>query len=133
MPQFDYQHPDGRIITLYQGMNDIHEYKDGEGVKWERIFTSPNAVIDSVFNIDPRSPQEFVNITGKKKGNVGDLFQLSAELSEKRAQKDGKDVLKEKSFDKYEKERAPGTVHPSRKKQQLKEAIGKSKHFEIAK
>lgn len=131
MPQFDYQHPDGRIITLYQGMNEQHEYKDEDGVKWKRLFSIPNSVIDSIYSINPYNSKEFVNVTSKKKGSVGDLFQLSAELSEKRKNKDGFDKIENKSFDKYEKDRVIGTIHPLRRKKQLKEAIGKSRHFEI--
>lgn len=131
MAQYDYQHPDGRIMTLFQSMQEKHQYIDHEGVEWKRIFESPGAIIDSIFNIDPKSSQEFVRKTGKRTGKLNDLFQLSAELSEKRAQKEGKDVLKEKSWDKYENSRSKGTVHPGRKKQQLKEVFGKNKHFEI--
>ncbi len=131
MPHYNFQHPDGRVISLYQGMNDPHIYIDEDDVEWKRLFDVPNTVIDSVFNIDPRSPQEFVRKTGLRRGKMNDLFQLSAELSEKRAAKEGKDPVKLKSWDKYESSRSKGVIHPDRKKQQLKEAVGKSKHFTL--
>ncbi len=132
MPEYSYQCPKTlRIISVYQGMNDDHRFFGDDGIEWKRIFDVPGAVIDSVFNIDPRSPQEFVRKTGLRKGKMDDLFQLSAELSEKRAAKEGKDPVKLKSWDKYESSRSKGVIHPDRKKQQLKEAVGKSKHFTL--
>lgn len=129
---YDYQNPKtGQIITIYQSMASDHKYIDDDGLEWERKFSIPNAVIDGVFNIDPNDRQEFVRKTGLRKGKMNDLFQLSAELSEKRKQKDGIDVIKEKSMDNYEKSRVKGTVHPSRKKEKLKEALAKNKHFEF--
>lgn len=111
-------------------MNDDHVFIDEEGIKWNRIFSKPNATVDSIYSIDPNNRQEFVDKTGKKSGKLGDIYQLSAELSEKRTEKEGIDKIKVKSWEKYEQKRYK-TVHPDRKKQQLKEAIGKSKHFEI--
>ncbi len=124
MPDYDFQHPDGRIITLHQSVHDKHEYIDDENVEWKRVFYPPQTRVDSIFNIDPRSPQEFVRKTGQHKGKLNDIFQLSAELSEKRKSKDGVDGVERKSWDNYEKAR-PKTVHPGRKKQELKGRLSK--------
>ena len=131
--QYDYQNPEtGQIITLYQGMNDSHVYKDENGIEWTRLFTSPGTIIDSVFHMDPKSPQEFVEKTGKMRGGkMDELFKLSSELSERRIQKEGRDVVQEKSWSKYESSRARGTVHPARKKQQLKEACPSRRLLQI--
>lgn len=105
-------------------MNDEHKFFGDDGEEWNRVFDVPGAVIDSVFNIDPRSSQEFVRKTGLRKGKLNDLFQLSAELSEKRKSKDGVDGVESKSWENYEKTR-PKTKHPSRLKQELKGKISK--------
>lgn len=123
---YDYQNPKTRqIITIYQGMNDNHRYIDEDGLEWDRIFYSPGAIIDSIYNIDPKDSKKFVERTGKHRGKLSDIMQLSAELSERRKDKDGVDVVAEKNMDKYEKARCKGTIHPVRKKQKLKEMIGK--------
>ena len=129
--QYEFQHPDGRIISIYQGMNDEHVYTDEEGVEWSRVFTRPNAVIDSIFSMNPNDSKGFVDKTGKmRNGKIGDLFQLSAEMSEKRTSKEGIDRQKIKSWENYESKR-PKTTHPDRKKQQLKETFAKNKVFDI--
>lgn len=132
MASYDFQNPKtGQIITIYQSMASDHKYIDDNGLEWERKFSVPNAVIDGVFNIDPNDRQEFVRKTGTRKGKMNDLFQLSAELSEKRAAKEGKDPVKLKNWENYEKSRVKGTYHPDRKKEKLKEAFAQNKHFEF--
>lgn len=98
-----YEHPEtGETREVIQGMNDIHEYFE-DGVKWNRVFTVPHASIDT--KIDPNSAADFVKKTGSKKGTFGDMMDLSAELSERRAeQHGGEDPVKRKLFDDYKKE-----------------------------
>lgn len=102
MPLYIYQHPETQeYIEIIQGMNEEHKYFE-DGVEWKRIFTVPNAAIDS--KIDAFSQSEFIHKTGNKKGTVGDILDLSSELSEKRAQLDGKeDPVKRKYFEDYKK------------------------------
>ncbi len=101
MPLYLYQNEEtGEIKEILQGMNDKHEYYQ-DGIAWKRIFTIPNASIDTT--IDPHSAKDFVNKTGSKKGTVGDMMDLSAELSEKRASATGEDPVKRKFFDDYKK------------------------------
>lgn len=96
-----YQHPDtGEIVEVSQGMNDEHVYVV-DGVKWNRIFTVPNASIDT--KIDPFSSKDFAQKT-LKKGTMGDLFDRSRELSEKRKDKEGYDPVEKKQAEKYNKE-----------------------------
>ena len=67
MPEYIYQHPDSEEYKLIlQGINDVHEYIDDEGVKWNRIFTTPQ--VSTVGSIDPFSQNDFVNKTAQKKG-----------------------------------------------------------------
>lgn len=103
MPIYLYSHPEtGEIKEVFQGMNDEHSYEE-EGVKFKRIFTVPQASIDT--KVDPYSKKDFKEKICNKKGTIGDLWDASAEMSEKRAAKDGKDAIKEKALDNYAKER----------------------------
>lgn len=110
MPIYTFKHPKGEYyVDIIQGMNDVHEYIDKKGVKYERVFHKPNASIDS--NIDPFSKKDFVNKTNKKGLKVGDLWDISGEMSEKRKQKAGKDEVKEKAINDYKK-KCKGAKHP---------------------
>mgnify|MGYP003333232259 FL=1 len=110
MPLYSYQNPNtGEIIDVLQGMNDKHSYTDENGLEWKRVFQVPNASVDS--QIDPNNPVSFIDATKNKKGTIGDLFDKSAELSEKRA-KGGVDPVKEKFISDYSK-RTNGKQHPS--------------------
>jgi hypothetical protein len=81
-------------------MKDKHEYFE-DGVQWRRVYTIPTASIDT--KIDPFSSNEFIRKTNKK-GTMGEVMDLSAELSEKRAEKTGSgDPVKQKVFSDYEK------------------------------
>jgi len=96
-----YKHPEtGEVKEVLQGMNDEHVYEE-DGHIWQRIFTVPSASIDT--KIDPFSSSEFIRKTNKR-GTVGDVMDLSAELSEKRAESHGKeDPVKRKMFSDYKK------------------------------
>lgn len=111
MPIYLFQNQETEEITeVFFGMNDDKKHIDENGLEWKRIFTVPNASIDT--KIDPNSAKEFVQKTGNKKGTVGDMLDLSAELSAKREAKDGKDSVKEKFFEDYKK-KTNGKKHMS--------------------
>jgi len=119
MPLYTFEHPDsdghGPFIDVMQSMKDEHEYTDEDGVKWRRVFSVPNASIDT--RIDDFSSNEFVNKTKEKGMTMGQLWDESAAASERREKTLGKDPVKEKYFKKYTKERV-GMKHqkdPSRK------------------
>jgi len=105
MPLYCYRHPEtGEEIDVLQGMNDVHEYVDAAGVKWNRVFFAPNASIDT--KTDPFSTQQFIDRTAAKKGSVGNMMDFSAEMSEKRAQQAGGiDPVKTEYFKNYSKTR----------------------------
>ena len=115
MPIYVYKHPDEEEFReVLQGMNDEHVYEE-EDVEWKRVFLSPNASIDN--SIDPFNNQQFIDATYKKKVTVGNMMDLSAELSSKRAEKAGGiDPVKEKFYRNYAKERG-GAEHPNRIKE----------------
>ena len=115
MPIYVYRHPKTKEHReVFQGMNDEHIYSE-DGVEWDRVFSVPYASIDS--SIDPFNSQHYIDATHNKKGTIGDMMDLSAELSAKRAEKSGGlDPVKEKFYDNYKKERK-GTEHPNRVKE----------------
>ena len=92
----------GEEKDVFFGMLEKKEYTDENGKQWRRIYYIPTASIDT--KINPFSERDFVNKTGNKKGTVGEVMDLSAELSEKRAESTGKeDPVKRKLFNDYEK------------------------------
>jgi len=125
MPIYVYKHPErDEYREVIQGMNDEHKYSE-DGVEWSRVFLAPNASIDN--SIDPFSSQQYMDATYNKKGTIGDMMNLSAELSAKRAEKSGGlDPVKEKFYDNYKKERK-GAEHPNR----IKERGYESKNVKI--
>ena len=101
MPIYLYQNRETlEIKEVLQSMTEKHEYFE-DGREWKRVFTVPRASIDT--KIDHNSASEFINKTGNKKGTVGDILDLSAEMSEKTASSEGEDPVKRKFFDNYKK------------------------------
>jgi len=96
-------------------MKDVHEYEEN-GVKYKRLFLPPTSSIDT--DINPDSSSEFRDKLANKNYTVGDLWDKSKELSEKRAAREGKDPVREKYFDKYRKEHK-GQEHPAQKREKL--------------
>ena len=111
MPTYLFQHPKtDEIIEVVQRMQDPHTFVDKEGVEWVRVFTSPNAAVtDNLISADT-SESEFVRKTAEKNYSLGDMWNLSAELSEKRKRVNGNDPIKEKEKKRYEKR--TGKKHP---------------------
>ena len=82
MPVYTYRHPKtGKTIDLVQSMSDDHSYTDDNGVKWERVFYPTHFAFDT--KLDPHDSKAFVNKT-EKGGTIGDIMDLSREMSEKR-------------------------------------------------
>jgi len=115
MPLYAYRHPDtGEEKDVLQGMNDEHIYIDEFGTQWKRVFNVPHASINS--KIDPFNQSQFAESTGSKKGTMGDMFDYSAEMSQRRAEKaGGVDPVKQKYLDDYSK-RTNGKKHHSQSK-----------------
>tara|TARA_R110002020_G_scaffold181523_1_gene376575 strand:- start:165 stop:536 length:372 start_codon:yes stop_codon:yes gene_type:complete len=121
MPFYIFQNPETQeVIEIMQSMKSEHTYVDEKGIKWDRIFTVPNAAMDSG-GVDPYSKEDFLKATDKRGITCGEMFDLSAEMSSKRESKDGKDSIKEKAQIDYKKK--TGKAHP--------EAIKKRKNRTI--
>ena len=84
---------------------------------WERIYETPQISMghSTSKTVDPYNQNEFVERTGKMKGNFGNMMDYSKELSEKRAaDHGGVDPVKQKHFRDYE--RKTGKKHLADKK-----------------
>jgi hypothetical protein len=129
MPIYLFQDPrTEKIVEVIQGMNEKHVFFDEDGVEYNRIYTIPSSSIDS--KIDPFSSKDFADKTRNKKGTVGDLLNMSKELSEKRGGDKSDPVLKN-YFSSYEKEK--GVRHSSQvKKEKLEKANKKLKKFGVS-
>ena len=113
MPLYLYQNKKtGEIREVLQSMNEVHEYNGEKGNEksWKRIFTIPQASIDT--KQDPFSTNDFLDRTRSKKGTYGNMLDYSKELSEKRASvMGGVDPVKQNYYKEYSKNRR-GAKHP---------------------
>jgi len=104
MPTYLYRYPGTDfIIEEFQKMTDPHVYIDDDGVEWERVWTIPAAGIDG--KIDSFSSTDFIEKTRGKHMTQGDLWNASAEASQKRKDKLGYDPVKKEFFENYSKKR----------------------------
>jgi len=112
MPLYTFEHPATKEqVDVLQGMKDKHVYVDEHGTEWNRIFTSPNAAIDT--RPDIFSTDSLANATNNKKDSYEDLVKRSQEASDKRAEKaGGPDPIKQVWYDSYAKKRQ-GKRHKS--------------------
>ena len=104
MPEYLFENPDtGEVISITQGIDEEHSYSE-EGRLFNRVFTVPNASVDS--DINPFSSQQFTEKTKNMKGTMGDMWDYSAELSRKRKQAcGGADPVRKKAEENYSKKR----------------------------
>jgi hypothetical protein len=104
MAEYLYENPDtGKVVSVIQGVHDEHSYEEG-GKKFDRVFTIPNASIDT--DINPNSKEDFLEKTRNKKGTLGEMMDKSKELSERRKELNGgADPVEAKYFKEYSKKR----------------------------
>ena len=111
MPFYTYINPDTEeVIDVAQSINENHVYIDKNGLEWRRVFTVPEVNTHGTLKADTTEKQ-FSDYTKNEKGSMGDLYDRSAELSEKRKKIYGKDPVKKKYFNDWSKKRK-GKVHP---------------------
>lgn len=123
MPSYLFCNPDdeSKIVEVVMSVHDKHELvKDGK--VWNRIFTIPSAQIDA--KLDANDPKSFVRYTSSRRGTVGEIMDLSAECSEKRAGQSKQDPVKQKFYENYSQKRK-GQLHPEVKKQKSREKLKK--------
>lgn len=82
MPFYTFENPKtGETVDIFFHMNDHKSYKDNSGLEWKRVFYPTCFAFDT--QIDPHDPRAFVKKT-EKNGTLGDIMDLSKEMSEKR-------------------------------------------------
>jgi hypothetical protein len=102
MPVYIYENPNtGELEEVVQTMSEPHVYFKND-VQWSRVFVTPSAKVDSLENCDPFNKQDFLKRTARPGMTMGDMWNESARLSEKRASALGKDPIKEKAIKSYE-------------------------------
>jgi len=104
MPEYFYENPEtGEVVRVLQSIKEEHTYSE-DGVEFDRVFTVPNMSIDAAS--DPFSAEQFRQKTKDMKGTMGDIWDYSKELSEKRKNAmGGTDPIREKAEKKYSKKR----------------------------
>lgn len=126
MPIYSFEHTEtGEVHEVVYHMKDLKDYAGPQGDqpgKWRRVWGSPLAAENSR-PVDPYSARDFARVTNKA-GKVGDLWERSAELSAKRADKDGRDPLKETFYKDYACKH-PGKSHPAQIREKQTEALKK--------
>lgn len=102
----------GATIDVYVSANapaTEHQTQVLNGVTYRRVYSVPLASKDTSFGDCDRG--DFARKTGDKRGlRVGDAWEISAEMSERRAQRDGVDGVREQFYSNYAKEN--GERHP---------------------
>lgn len=125
MPLYEFESETGEYCLIFFEMNSapkLGEFVEYEGNKWKRIPSIPRASVDS--KIDPNSKEDFVRYTGSRKGTLGDLQDLSKEMSEARAAKNGGiDPVKEKYFDNQQ--NSTGIEPLERRQKRIRENLSK--------
>ncbi len=103
-------------------MNDVKDYRGSDGTqvgKWKRVYTVPLAAVSMI--VDPYSRKSFeASITNKRGQTYEDTWKRSAELSELRAEKEGKDPVKEKYYSDYQKSTGLKNQHQAREEAGVK-------------
>lgn len=79
-----------------------HSRQIRDGKVFKRVYAAPMSAIDS--RIEEGSKEEFARITNKKGIKTKDMWELSEEMSKRRAEKNGVDPVKQKFYREFEKE-----------------------------
>jgi hypothetical protein len=92
MPLYLFKNPNkDEYVEVHQGMKDDHSFVDDNGAEWERVWTAPQASMG--MNSSPDSESQFIDKT--KGWSLGDSWDYSKELGEKRKDKRGHDNVGE--------------------------------------
>lgn len=123
MPEYNFLNEKTlEVKSLFFHMNEDKKYVDESGYQWVRQFSTPSAQVDA--KLDANDPKSFVRYTSSRRGTVGEIMDLSAECSEKRAGQSKQDPVKQKFYENYSQKRK-GQLHPEVKKQKSREKLKK--------
>jgi len=105
MPNYQFQDKKGNILEYYFPINEapsIGTQITIEGKVYTRLPSDTQMAIDT--KIDCFDKKKFLEKT-RKQGKMGEIFDLSKELGNKRKEKAGKDEFKEKFIESSKKKR----------------------------
>ena len=110
MPIYQFIHPETKeVVDVVQSMKDDHIYVDASGTEWERVWSVPQASIDT--QVDHNDKNAWMRKMENKRLTVGEMEAQGEQLSQKRAKENGgEDPLRRKYFD-WSKTRK-GKKHP---------------------
>lgn len=114
MPDYDFQHEDGEVITVFVPLSAEDEQRlvqTVNGRTYKRVYGVPRMAVDMGTRIGDATQQDFNRITGNKQMNVGDAWEISRDMHEKRKSEHGRDPVQEAQYAKHEKE--TGEKHPA--------------------
>lgn len=108
MPVHDFtDEASGETIAVYVPANASpleHQQQERDGKVFKRVYSAPRPARDMGYG--DSTAEDFARKTASDKRGlkVGDLWEISAEMSARRAQRDGVDLVKEQYYETYEKE-----------------------------
>lgn len=123
----------GKKIEVYVPINasvEEHQTQVVDGETYKRVYAAPLASIDT--HLNDATQEDFRRLTTNKKNlTVGQMWEMSSEMSHHRAEKNGGvDEVKEKFYSSYEREM--GKKHADvEKREKLKIAHEKLKEMGI--
>lgn len=115
MPVFEFTHdPTGETISVLVPITapDTERHQQvKDGKVYKRVYAAPLAAVDLATRHGDATREDFRRVTtGKRHLKVGDMWEISAEMSEERRQRIGIDPVKEESYRRHEQEF--GEKHP---------------------
>lgn len=114
MPVHSFTHEaTGETIDVYVAASaptSEHQQQIRDGKTYRRVYSAPLAATD--MGLGDCTQQDFRRKTGDSKRGlkVGDAWEISAEMSERRAQKEGRDPVREAFYQRHEQQN--GKKHP---------------------
>lgn len=107
MPIYIFRHAKtGKYREIFLSVNDQKVFNGDSGDEiglWEREFINPYiSTSSSLSRADPNDPAAFSRAVEGKKGTVGEMIEASAEMSARRAERNGGiDPVKKKAQEEY--------------------------------
>lgn len=106
MPVYSFASLEGKEISVLVRLDEpdkARQVQIVDGVTYKRIYSAPLAAVDTVKG--SLEQRDFNRVTQNKNLKVGDMWEISQEMSKDRADKNGGyDPVREKMYDKHLKE-----------------------------
>jgi hypothetical protein len=106
MPSYDFASTDGDIISVYVPLDAApseRQIQTVDGKLYKRVWSAPAAAHDT--RPGSASKEDFNRITQSKNLKVSDMWEISKEMSQARADKNGgHDPVRERYYERYAKD-----------------------------